>query len=346
MASMPTPSSIGGGGSSPLVIPDSASAGNRCGSESKETAWSPISPSSPNTLARFEFEPGRGNDGSKVLMVEWDPSYADSRKLTPEDLKDWEVSWEGKTATFALNDNDDFSSSSSPSSPMLRIYFLLRENASIPPSVTMTHKPTARTLVTKCMPGIFTPGLGVSQPDTGKRGVLHTIWAKKRLAELQDEINKELQDNSEGVALEMALQERQWVIDHFGLEDPYAQQHPPPPPTPQSPRSPIGGRLGEKLRGLKLATSPNDLNNTTGSNLRHTFQPFLQHHSPATVAASGPQVLKPNTDGALASLDAVVNNAQPIAPISQSKDTEDDLFALPMSPRSPEMKASPFSFLK
>jgi hypothetical protein len=222
---------------------------------------SPISPSSTNTLARFEFEAGRGNEGSKVLMVEWDSSYADGRELCPQDREGWIVSWEGKSTTFALNDDDK------APSPMLRVYFLLPENASIPPAVTISHIPTGRTLSTKCMPAIFTPGLGASLPDSGKRGVLHTIWGKKRLAELQDEINKEMQTNSEGVALEMAVQEREWLIDHFGFVDSYKMERPAPPPTPKSPRSPIGGRLGEMLRGLKLSTSPTDLANTPGKSV-------------------------------------------------------------------------------
>jgi hypothetical protein len=93
---------------------------------------------------------------------------------------------------------------------------------------------------------------------------LEASRAKKRLSQLQEEIHQEMQNNSEGVSLEMAVQERQWIIDHFGLVDPNATERPAIPPTPQSPRSPIGGRLGEKLRGLKLATSPTDLANSGG----------------------------------------------------------------------------------
>ena len=62
------------------------------------------------------------------------------------------------------------------------------------------------------------------------------------------------------------MQERQWIGDHFGL--PLVDGVPGPtrlhiPQQPAqglpSPRSPVGGRLGEKLRGLRLATSPTDL---------------------------------------------------------------------------------------
>ncbi|KAJ8131199.1 hypothetical protein O1611_g2425 [Lasiodiplodia mahajangana] len=180
------------------------------------------------------------------------------------------------------------------------------------------------------MPAIFAPGLGAS-PDPGKRGVLHTIWARRRIAELQDEINRELQTNSEGVALEMAIQEKLWLIDHFGFVDLDTRQHPAPPPTPQSPRSPVGGRLGEMLKGLKISTSPTDLARTPDHTPRHTSQSF----SYALNATSVPNLAmpKPSSSGAVASLDAVMNNTQPMVPISQSKDTEDELFALPMSPR-------------
>ncbi|KAI1422420.1 hypothetical protein F5Y12DRAFT_621896 [Xylaria sp. FL1777] len=300
---------------------------------------SPISPSSTNVLARFEFEAGRGNEGSKILMVEWDCSHSDGREICAQDRIGWVVSWEDKSAAYPINDNDK-----SPSS-VLRVYFLLPENALIPPSVTITHSPTGRTLTTKCMPAIFAPGLGVSQPDSGKRGVLHTIWARRRLAELQEEINKELQANSEGVALEMAIQEKQWLIDHFGFVDLDTQRPPAPPATPHSPRSPVGGRLGEMLRGLKLSTSPADLARTPGTTPRQTSLSFSRGPM-NVVSVPNLSTPKPNPGAAVASLDAVMSNTQPVAPFSQTKDTEDELFALPMSPRSPEMKTSPFSFLK
>lgn len=48
--------------------------------------------------------------------------------------------------------------------------------------------------------------------------------------------------------------------------------------------------------------------------------------------------------GGIASLSAVMQTVQS-AP-ERSRETEEDLFALPMSPRSPEMAMSPFSLLK
>ncbi|KAI0593437.1 hypothetical protein F4775DRAFT_586843 [Biscogniauxia sp. FL1348] len=325
---------------------------------------SPVSPSSTNALARFEFEMGRGNEGSKILMVEWDPSSPDgSGEATAEDQDGWVVSWEGKATTFSLNDKDD----EGGARPTKRVYFLIPSGAPVPPTVTISHSPTGRTLITKAMPAIFAPGLGVSTRDAGKRGVLHTIWAKKRLAELQEEIRKELLDNSEGIGLEMAIQERQWIIDHFGLVDPHgppataaSAERPAPPPTPQSPRSPVGGRLGEKLKGLKLATTPADLSNnhsnlnTRQQQLQHPVQALSPPDNDANSAAQ-PRPVQPGSGSAgVASLDAIIGGggsnqaaaaAASVVP-AQGKETEDELFALPMSPRSPEMKTSPFSFLK
>ncbi|KAI0875835.1 hypothetical protein GGS24DRAFT_488990 [Hypoxylon argillaceum] len=317
-----------------LLIPDN-SATSSSGQDNKgsvERAGSPISPSSPNALARFEFEAGRGNEGSKILMVEWDCSHADGREPSAQDREGWIVSWETKSTTYPLNDHDKGASS------LLRVYFLLPENAPIPPAVTISHSPTGRTLTTKCMPAIFAPGLGVSPPDPGKRGVLHTIWARRRMAELQDEINKELQTNSEGVALEMAVQEKQWLVDHFGFVD--TSQHPAPPPTPQSPRSPIGGRLGEMLKGLKLSTSPADLARTPDITPRQAPGSFS--HTFNSVSAPILSMPKPSSGGAVASLDAVMSNTQPTVPMSQSREAEDELFALPMSPRRQVILGSVF----
>lgn len=47
--------------------------------------------------------------------------------------------------------------------------------------------------------------------------------------------------------------------------------------------------------------------------------------------------------GASASLDAMLAGGD-LHPRQQEQDQEEELFALPMSPRSPEMKRSPFSF--
>jgi hypothetical protein len=47
--------------------------------------------------------------------------------------------------------------------------------------------------------------------------------------------------------------------------------------------------------------------------------------------------------GGMASLDAMVDGG--VRSPADAEEVEEDLFALPMSPRSPEMKRSPFSML-
>lgn len=328
-------------------------------------------PSSPDALARFEFEKGKANEGTKILMIEWKTSQSDGS--SPQDQEGWEVDFDGKAASFPLSEEDD--------SGTRRVYFLIAPQVTIPPSVTISQPRTGRKLVTKSMPAIFAPGLGVDSKDAGKRGVLHTLWAKKRLSQLEEEVRKELQDNSEGIGLEMVIQERQWIVEHFGIEQPNVEEQPMPlplPPTPQTPRSPIGGRLGERLRGLKLATSSSDLRGKTGKMELLTLSNYSRHdeiketlttdlflggntnqhvHSlsppelpvPAAPAYSSlvPNPHAPNmaSGAVVASLDAMMGNDKP--PIaSEGRETEDELFALPMSPRSPEMKTSPFSLLK
>jgi hypothetical protein len=229
----------------------------------------PTSPSSGLARSRFEFETDKRNEGTKILMVEWDVVVQEQDGGLEEggDSNGWEVSWEGKGAVLPVRDVDPEDGSN-----IHRVYFLLPPGAPVPALVDIARKGagdgasngTATILRTKPMPAIFTAELTSTQ-DAGRRGVLHTIWAKRRLAELKSEIAAEMRANGESVGLEMAVQEQQWIVDHFGLApDPGmprpAKLHIPQSSAgPASPRSPLGGRLGEKLRGLKLATSPADL---------------------------------------------------------------------------------------
>ncbi|OTA54332.1 hypothetical protein K449DRAFT_401152 [Hypoxylon sp. EC38] len=368
MAMDSTPSQPTSSGSGPLRIPESNPTSSSNFATSTQPAEpeagvvdSPISPASPNALARFEFETGRGNEGSKILMVEWDP--------TPTGEDGWVVTWDGKKTTFPVSekveDDEDYVEEKGDENQQRRqrVYFLLPSSATVPPLVTISHAGSGRVLNAKCMPAIFAPGLGVGSRDAGRRGVLHTVWARRRAEQLQDEIRAELRDNSEGVGLEMAVQERLWIIDHFGLDDlrlPEANTHataapPTSPMVPQSPRSPIGGRLGEKLRGLKLATSAADLANPIGHHhVSQQYNPHLPRPDPPPPPNRREGEATPPRAGAdargVASLDAMLGGNSQVAaaaPETQSKETEDELFALPMSPRSPEMKAkSPFALLR
>lgn len=315
----------------------------------------PTSPSSALTLSRFEFETGtKGNEGTKILMVEWDAAAAveaaaaKSREGAVQErarngVDDWDVSWDGKEALTVLPIRDG---EAPPGS--LRVYFLVPPGAPIPTLVTISKTSGLTELRTKPLPAIFPDGL-VSE-DKGTRGVLHTIWAKRRLQELEAEIAAEMKSNGESVGLEMALQERQWIVDHFGLEiDTSSAEaiplapHSPGGTSPASPRSPIGGRLGEKLRGLKLATSPAELLAAKEAvNTKKQAERKITVFTPETGGAG----LGLATSGGLASLGAVMESgSSAVAPV-RGGDTEEDLFALPMSPRSPEEAKSPFSMLK
>lgn len=324
----------------------------------------PTSPSSGLALSRFEFETGKANDGTKIIMVEWDGLVGETGGANGREVKegatsraksdDWDVSWDGKTAVLQVRDAD--ADADNGGGGTCRVYLLLPPGAAVPPLISIVRKvgagacaPDALVLRTKPMPAIFPAGLGGSE-EAARRGVLHTIWANKRLAELDGEITIEMKENGEGVGLEMALQERQWIIDHFGLKS--AQDAPesvslriPPisPTSPTSPRSPIGGRLGEKLRGLKLATSPLELAAAThaAKSVLPRVQPLLP---PASAGSTGRA--HESSNGGIGSLDAIVGtNLIPARAAGPEESTEEELFALPMSPRSPEMKRSPFSLL-
>ncbi|KAK2611292.1 hypothetical protein N8I77_004646 [Diaporthe amygdali] len=347
----------------------------------------PTSPSSAFTLSRFEFETGtKGNEGTKILMVEWDARAATEaaaassgdadreREQAQNGSDDWEVTWEGKkkgpgsaerggeeeevgkkggrrdrgdNIVLPIRDTD------APEGTR-RVYFLLPPGAPIPTLVTISKRSGLTELRTKPLPAIFPEGL-VSE-DKGTRGVLHTIWAKRRLRELEAEIEAEMRDNGESVGLEMALQERQWIVDHFGLQiDTSSAEaiplapHNPDSSSPVSPRSPIGGRLGERLKGLKLATSPAELAAAKEASHNESKNQAAERKITAFTPASGGAGLgRPAGPGGMASLSAVIeggSGASAPAP-ERNVDTEEDLFALPMSPRSPEEAKSPFSMLK
>ncbi|PVI00267.1 hypothetical protein DM02DRAFT_398838 [Periconia macrospinosa] len=352
--------------------------------------------SSANALARFEFEAGHGREGTKILMVEWEDDDT-TRGVRGE----WHISWEGKGKTTVLSAEDQ------PSNDVNRIYFMLAPGVAVPSSLTLTHRPQdtdRKTVVwhTNPLPAIFPPELGASARAAGKKGILHTIWAKKRLQVLQKEIDAESKNNVEGIGFLMAVQEKEWIEQTFGISArPAGLSISLAEPTvaqlgPASPRSPGGGRLMEKLRGLKLGTSEKDLTSKTDANDAPFSNPLspessdvaissfaaFKGASPSVLAAKPPQPPEPlqqqlqsqqparkvaaaipppsiiaqqqQQPGGMASLNAFTSSAAGSAasePIFQSRgaplpedDKDDGLFALPISPRSPEMGKSPFSF--
>lgn len=233
-----------------------------------ETPRDPNKLQSITALARFEFEPGKGNDGTKILMVEWEDD-----DTTRSPAGSWHVSWNGKKTVLPADERTD--------EHVRRCYFLLPPGATIPGSIIVTYEPPPNsaetvkeqnTLQVNPLPAIFPPELGTTARSAGKKGVLHTIWAKKRLQSLEKEIKAESTYNPEGVALEMALQEKEWIESNFGVAGRPAVSQPtslsPAPISPvTTPISPTGGKkLGDKLKGLKIQTSQNDLsrNRNTG----------------------------------------------------------------------------------
>jgi len=332
--------------------------------------------SSTNALARFEFEAGHGKEGTKILMVEWEDDDT-TRGIRGE----WHISWEGKGKTTVLPAEDQ------PNNDVNRIYFMLAPGVTVPSSVTLTHRPQdseKRAVVwhTNPLPAIFPTELGASARATGRKGILHTIWAKKRLQVLQKEIEAESKNNVEGIGFLMAVQEKEWIEQTFGVSAKPAglsiQLSEPTvaPLGPASPRSPGGGRLMEKLRGLKLGTSEKDLTaksepgelpfanplSPESSDVAVSSFAAFKGNNPATLAAKPPQ--PPRKVAARIEPPAAVTQQQqpgmgslnaftaPDVPMFQSRgpslpdndDHDDGLFALPISPRSPEMGKSPFSF--
>ncbi|KAJ5095898.1 hypothetical protein NUU61_005254 [Penicillium alfredii] len=368
-----------------------------------ETPRGPISGSlSITALARFEFEAGKGNDGTKILMIEWEDD-----DLTRSTLEgSWHVSWTGKTTVLPANDR--------PSESLRRFYFLLPPNVTIPPVVTLSYESRAATteqtdtadtttstppskprdtFQLNPLPAIFPPELGATGRAAGKKGVLHTIWAKKRLRVLEQEIHDECLNNAEGIALHMVVQEKEWIETNFGITsravDTVASSHDSStsssvyPTGPATPVSPISGRkLTDKLKGLKLQTSEKDLSAKAGPgpNTAHLLSPQSPDvavssfssfrniasrpmHSMLTpdtnptptpsshTNPSGPDSLKTVAHHPPESVQEAQQTSGPggfaaMGSITRTTSAEsgEDLFAKALSPRSPDLPRSPFSF--
>lgn len=339
--------------------------------------------SSSNALARFEFEPGKSKEGTKVLMVEWEDD------ATTQHIRgDWEVSWEGKRTVLPARETE-----AGGEIPVNRLYFFLGPGVSIPATVKLQKGSVIWR--TNPLPAIFSPDLGFTATQAGKRGVLHTIWAKKRLQVLQQEIENESKENAEGVGLEIAIAEKEWIELNFGVTARAGSIVVSTQPAlasmnfdkgPSSPRSPGGGRLMDKLKGLKVGTTQQDLHTRpagegapqadyhnplspetsdialgsfgsfaaikgaapTSSPLA-SRQPQKSQASQRRVTAQDPPASvtaqQRQQAGSMGSLDAFAKGENAPVPFAAGDDKQDDLFALPMSPRSPaETTRSPFSF--
>jgi hypothetical protein len=331
-------------------------------------------------------------------MLEWED---DAR--TQEITGSWTVSWEGKSHVLPAEERGG----DAKADQTHRLFFLLPPGVSIPTTVTLTLQPLesqkgseAVEWKTNPLPAIFPPGLyesalspGGNGPKRPSKGVLHTLWAKKRLATLQGEITREERDFPEGIGLEMALKEKEWIESTFGITTSSAPTPLPLnlrgindiPLSPSTPLSPGGSRLAEKLKGLKLQTgtglatpasaligrgplSPDDADIAVSSfSAFREANPALsslaakpaQLPQPQAQASTTPLLSLPpqpwrkpvplpsrtSTVGSMGSLAGMLSGGPDVE--EQEEETEEgDLFAMPLSPRSPEMTKSPFSFDK
>ncbi|KAI1940370.1 hypothetical protein LOZ66_001962 [Ophidiomyces ophidiicola] len=354
-----------------------------------ETPRAPHKLQSLTALSRFEFEAGKGNEGTKILMVEWE-----NDDMTRSPVGSWHVSWDKKHIVLPADDRTN--------DHVRRCYFLLPPGATIPPVISLTYEPPPNSAETvrrggdsiqiNPLPAIFPPELGATARSAGKKGVLHTIWAKKRLQVLEREIKEESKHNLEGVALAMALQEKEWIEANFGV----AGRSPPlsqplnlsinvssAPMSPRTPLSPGGSKLSEKLKGLRLETSEKDLTRRAGNismpgtsldpdlhplspdepdvaissfnsfantpiRASPVSQPQQPQQAPKTVSHAPPKSIQQHQ----AQLDSFASiSMQPMHSIRQNNtsssldmDSGDGLFAKALSPRSPDIPRSPFSF--
>lgn len=115
-------------------------------------------------LARFEFESGRGNEGTKILMVEWeaeDETPGTSAEVgSSQSNSEWEVSWEGKSTTINARDGAEGNGN------LRRLYFLLPPGTSIPRVVRIARK-GGECMQVAPLPAIFPVELGISARSAG-----------------------------------------------------------------------------------------------------------------------------------------------------------------------------------
>lgn len=395
--------------SSPPLLPPSLNTSTSSASLTAFTDFPPTpdyddveSPSltSGNALARFEFEkPGSrdSRDGTKVLMVEWEDDDTTSKVKGT-----WTVGWEGKRAAVLSAKDGEGGGRNSYGEGLHRLYFLLPAGERVPGTVILTLEPADTSQKEKDrvvwrthpLPAIFPPELGASARAAGKKGVLHTVWAKKRLQVLKQEIEAEEQQHAEGIALQMAVQERDWIELNFGVKTrPASIAIPadnaslaPDLGSPISPKSPGRGPLLEKLKGLKLGLGTSERDLGDAGKISQEQNPLSPEGSDVAVSSFGSFAVLNGTRDPISSLAAKppqqsnrtmvpqrppesvraqqqrqqsqvgmasLNAFASHAPVefrggpsgSPANEDEDDLFALPLSPRSPDQGGrSRFSF--
>ena len=192
-----------------------------------------------SALARFEYEAEKTSvaDATKVLLIEWEEER-DSPVARDKKSGQWSVQWKSKNNKvegISLNSTAPQTSDEQPSArgrtnsvsdpASHRLYFLLTPGAPVPSSVSISFSPASSSTPTiatsiPTLPAIFPPSLLTSGTSLGKKGVLHTLWAKSRLAALRSEIDEEeAQGRLEGVGISMAEDELEWIKEHFGVSE-------------------------------------------------------------------------------------------------------------------------------
>lgn len=211
-------------------------------------------------------------------MVEWEDDDLSRLEGDGDGGKKgrWAVRWEGMRDVLAAEGENNNESGhgyqaggEEENEYTRRVYFLLPPGSCIPPIITLIYLPSSSSsssasetrypkLHLHPLPAIFPPEINATGCATGKKGVLHTIWANRRLQSLEREIRAECASNVEGVALHMAIREREWIVGYFGVGCASGGLHSEGVPS-MTPVSPGNGKLGEKLKGFKLQTGEREL---------------------------------------------------------------------------------------
>lgn len=202
-------------------------------------------------------------------MVEWSVPISSSGAGN-EDV--WEVSWEGSargvvygsgSATVDESEGGAVAGEAEGEETAKlhthRLYFLLPPPSPVPRLVNISRRGSeSEALHTNPLPAIFPPELGASARTAGRKGVLHTRWAKRRVAVLEQEIERE-GGLGEGVGWEMAVREMVWIEENFGVgKGAGGREGGVGADGGKAPGSPLG-RMAERMRGLKVGTSPGEL---------------------------------------------------------------------------------------